>query len=303
MRFSITRISKPNLFIYLMLLSVVLLLMPAPWKGWIRGIVQPLGWLQSMASSAARVVRAGVESAARRPPPPEDVARLAAEVQELRRQSAAQALEIQDMSRMLDDLSGMRDQLRSESARIIFGTVLGGSGSPRHETLTIWPGSQNGASSVKVGDWVAAGLPEELRSENATGRELLLRQWLIGRVSEVYPYRSTVRLTTDADFGAARVVAAKRMPDGRWKRSEREGLLYGLGNGKMQVRSSPVDFSGEGYTHALAVLPGQPPITICVGKIVGSRRLPEAALHFNVDVESMGDVRRLGDVYVLSLGQ
>lgn len=297
MRSAITRVSKPALFTYLMLFSVVLLLVPVTWKGWLRGIVQPIGWIEWVFSSSARSTRDAAGAIGRANPSEADFERTLAEIGELQRQLAAQSVEMDDLRRMLDDISGIRDQLGTGGAKILFGAIIGGSPTPKRETVTIWPGSLHG---VRVGDWVAAGLPEELRDESATGQQLLVRQWLIGRVSEVQPYRATVRLTTDAEFGPERVVAARRLADGRWQRSGREGLLRGNGNGRMKIASSPVDWHAEGYSLALATLPGQTPIAVCVGRITGSQRVPEAALYFDLNVEPIVDSRRIGSVYVLS---
>lgn len=291
-----SRIPKPAVFAYLMLLSVVLLLVPPSWKAWMRGLVQPVGWIEGLVSAGARDLRDGADRVLHRQAVEQDPAQLREEIEELRRQIAAQSLRLDELSRIVDDLTGIRAQLRG-SGRIVFGSVLGGSPTPRRETLTIWPGSLHG---IKSGDWVAAGVPEEHRDADLTGRELLMRQWLIGRISDVQPYRSTVRLLTDPESAPLRVVAARRLADGRWQRSDREGLLHGVGRGAMQVRNAVADWHAEGYTLVLAALPGPSSVAICVGRITGASRLPDAALWYNIAVEPPADARRLDTVYVLS---
>jgi hypothetical protein len=140
-----------------------------------------------------------------------------------------------------------------------------------------------------------------------SGRQLLMRQWLIGRVSEVQPYTARVRLVSDPKFGASQagepVCLARRLADGRWQPTPAKYVLSGRGSGRGVISRADADYWSLGYELVLATPGPDLPVTLSIGRIVGSRRLEESALHFDLDVQPLGDVRALSWVYVILTGR
>ncbi|MBU0618497.1 MAG: hypothetical protein KKI02_12335, partial [Planctomycetes bacterium] len=167
---------------------------------------------------------------------------------------------------------------------------------PQREVLTISKGARHG---VQVGDWVAAGIPPAQRPPAATGRELLLQQWLVGVVAEVQPHLSRVQLTTDPQFGTQLAWAAQALTDKTWEVAERRCGLVGLGDGRMRIDRAAVDYLTAGYTIVLVPISHPQPIALAVGRIVASEPL-ETGVHYNFQVEPWADARELSHVYVIS---
>ncbi|MFQ5807577.1 MAG: rod shape-determining protein MreC [Phycisphaerae bacterium] len=258
--------------------------------------MSPLAWVFSRAT---RQTRQTVESLTRPAPTREELEQLRHYNQRLTLQVGQQQLLIAEMERQLADLSGLRDQLGDLRAKIIFAAVVGGDTSPRRETITISKGRRQG---IERGDWVAAGMPEAERDPVATGRDLLLRQWLIGRVTEVQPYVSRVQLATDPDFGTERAWAAKTLMDNTWQVAGRPCGLEGFGDGSMRIRQASEDYLATGYTIVVVPLADPQPMALAIGRIIASEML-ETGLHYDLEVEPWGDPQALSHVYVISLSR
>jgi hypothetical protein len=139
---------------------------------------------------------------------------------------------------------------------------------------------------------------------NRTGRELLARQWIIGRISEVHPFTARVRLMSDPTFTRQRVRLAKPLADGALAVSDRECLLYGASQrGHMTIIQAPADFYKEGYTAVLIPAEAGLPSTFLAGFVTGSTPVPNAPLHFDLDVAPPAAARELTRVFVLSTAQ
>lgn len=296
MRLRLARPSKPTLFAILMVASACVALLPARWTGCVNGVAQPLGWFQWAVSGGARRTLEHFQGLGVPPPTPAEVRELRRQNEELARRLRHQQVTIAQLESRIAELTGLREQLDDHRAKIILASVVAGDASPRRDTLTISRGQRHG---VRLGDWVAAGSPAAEYDPAETGRDLLLRQWLIGRVSEVYPYLSRVQLTTDAQFGPQRVWTARPTPEGSWELGAAESVLRGLGNGRMRIDRASENFLEAGQTVVLVPLVHPRPLALAVGRIVGARRL-ETGLHYDLEVEPWGDARRLGHVYVIS---
>jgi cell shape-determining protein MreC len=280
-----------------MVLAAVLALLPVPWTGCSGGVLQPLGWLAWAFSSGTRQVHQRADHLTDPAPTRGEYRNLRQRNEELTRKVGHLEVEIAELGQRVAELSALRNQLGQLRARIILASVVGGDTSPRRETLTISKGRRDG---VERGDWVAAGIAPEERDPAASGRDLLLRQWLIGRVSEVQPYISRVQLTTDPQFGPQRVWTAKALADGTWDVGDRQCGLVGLGSGRMRIDRASEDYRASGYTIVLLPLAHPQPPALTIGRIVASETL-ETGLHYNLEVEPWGNPRALWNVYVISL--
>lgn len=285
------RPSKRVVFATLMGVSLLLVLLPVRFKLWIGGIAQPLTWPAQIIATIRSSVRAW------NLPDPEDVAVLAGENERLRRQVAEQSLRIEQMRQEIEQVTHLARQLDDKGAIVVIAQVLSGPTSPRRETLTIGQGSK---AKIHEGDWVLAGAPLEDRHIKL-GRDRMSRAWVVGRITSVQPYRSTVTLATDPLFGRIAVRIARRLDDGRLQRVERDDvLLQGEGGGRMRVPGSEVDFFSTGHRVVLATIPTTLPTLLPIGEIVGSQTTPQSSLHFDLDVTPVGDALSLTHVYVVS---
>lgn len=299
MRPSQWRLTKPAAFAILMIATALLALLPVRWTGCTDGLMLPVSPITWVFSGGTRRARSAVDGLAAPPSTRDDFERLRRQNERLARQVGQQQILIADMEQVVADLSGLRDQLADPRVRIVFAAVMAGDASPARETLFISKGARHG---VAVGDWVAAGVPAAERDPAATGRELLLQQWLVGVISEAHPYLSRVQLTTDPQFGTQLAGVAKPLTDGTWEVAERSCGLVGLGNGRMRIDRAAVDYRAAGYTIVLAPLSQPQPLALAVGRIIGSQRL-ETGVHYNFEVEPWADARELSHVYVISCSE
>jgi cell shape-determining protein MreC len=286
-------------FAILMVAAAVLALLPASWTACSGGLTQPLGWLGWGLSSGTRHARQAASGTPELGPTLAEHSTLQSEYEELGRKLGHQQVEIAELERLVADLSGLRDQLGDVRAKLIFAVIVGGDSSPARETITISKGQRHG---VQVGDWVAAGAPSAARAPGNTGRDLLLRQWLVGRVSEAQPHISRVQLASDPQFGVERAWPGKELDTGGWELADGQCGLEGLGAGQMGIRQASQDYLADGYTMVLVPLRHPRPMALVVGRIVASRAL-ETGLHYELEVEPWGDAYELSHVYVISFSQ
>lgn len=279
--------------------AALLALLPGRWTRCADGLGQPVSPLTWILSSGTRHARETLKSVGQPTPTREGFEQLRRQNRRLAQQVGQQQLLIGEMERQVAELSGLRDQLADSRARIIFASVVGGDTSPQRETITISKGRRHG---VEQGDWVAAGAPPAERDPAATGRDLLLRQWLIGRVDEVQPYLSRVQLTTDPHFGPQRVWTARALADGTWQLADQQCGLTGSGSGIMRIDRASKDYRAADYTIVLLPLAYPQPMAMAIGRVVGSQTL-ETGLHYELEVEPWDDPYTLSYVYVISLSQ
>jgi len=299
MKFALPRLTKPSLFAWLMALSLLLSLMPAGGKRWMAGILQPLGFIEWMLTGVAHNVRSIATDISQPPLTAEQSDRLRDEVEELRRRIGYLGDENEELRRQIARLTGLADQLRDTRAQIIIAPILGGSATPRRDELTI---SKGDFAGVRIGDWVAAAAPSGKSPTDASGRELLTRQWLVGRIVDVQPYQSRVRLITDADFGPERVVPARIKKDGTWERAEQEALLYGEGRGEARIKGVQRNYFEDGFDQVLVPLGALRSTAMLAGRITGSQSRQDSALLVDLRVAPVGDATTLMQVYVISIG-
>lgn len=297
MRSHYSRTSPNAVFLGLMLISLALLAIRPQHKAWMSGVVQPISWIQTFAISAAQGIRS--VAAAWSTSANDDPGLLRERLAALERQVGTQSVQIAELEEALAEISALRATLRDERIRILPTTIVGGSSSSARETIDIACGSRHG---VSVGQWVVAGPPAADDAPDSP-RQRLARYWVVGQVTGVQPYVSTVRLCTDRGFPALRVSAAKPLPDGRWKMADKQCILVGAGGGRMRIDSATIDYFAEGYVAVLAELNLGSATTLPLGRIEGAKILPQSALHYDLDVAPWQDLRGIAEVYVLLSGE
>jgi cell shape-determining protein MreC len=284
-----------------MVLAAVMALLPVAWTSWVRGLVQLVGLPQWAVSGTGRYVADAADPGPI--PSAAEFSRLIEENARLERLVAGQEAWLADLETRFDEVSGLRGQLGELGGQIVIAPVLGYDASPRRETLLIGRGSLSG---VREGLWVAAGTPAAERNPERTGRQLLLEQWLVGRVTEVHTRVSRVLLATDPQFGAPQagepVSLARIGEDGGWQTTAARYVLSGRGHGRMEITRADADYRSLGFDLVLVPASMELPTALSIGRITGSERLPESALHYNLSVELLGDPRRVSYVYVIVPG-
>lgn len=230
--------------------------------------------------------------------PPDEAEALRREVSQLRRLVGHQHQWVTELERQLEEVTGLANQLADSDARILVAPVLGFDTSPRRETILIGRGSLRG---VETGMWVAAAASPRKEDPTITGRQLLMRGWLVGRVVEVRPYTARVQLTTDPGFRQL-VRTAKAMPDGVWVPAEEECVLYGRGSGTMLISEAEKDYLLTGYRVVLAERGEYLPVGLTLGQVVQSRQVESSPLHVDLVVHPWDAVTDLREVYVIITG-
>lgn len=290
------RLSRISLFTVLMVTSLVTATLPTRWTAWSGRVMQPLAWAQYFGGWMTRRPIELVEDQVLdgRSVPLREYLALEDQLADLRMQLRHQTLSLQALGDRIDQLTGLRDQLRDASARIVSARILSGDSSPDRDTLTISVGSLSG---IEVGDWVVSG--QRVGDEKATGREVVWRQWLVGQVSEVQPHVSRVRLATDRAFGPIKVSIVRTADDGSLDPAEGVCVLQGLGDGRMVIRQATRDYMAAGYQFAAVRLPAAVPLVMTIGELTATRGRTDSPMHFDVELHPPGRVRPQSMAYVL----
>lgn len=279
-----------------MLAATVTSLLPVRWTRWTGNLLQPLAWVQWVVSGGTRTAIHNALS----PPtgavvPLDEYESLDATVDGLRRQVLHQQLALDALGRRFDEVTGLREQLRNDSTRIVLATIVGGDTATGRETLNISPGALRG---VAVGQWVVAGRPLD-PEETATGRQLLLRGWIIGQIADARNHVAHVRLSTDPVFGPIRVSLARLGADDSFELAPNACVLEGAGRGRMVIRQATRDYLADGYSDVLVEMAGSTPVVLAVGRLTGSRVRSDSPLHYDLTVEPVASVRDLTHAFVL----
>ncbi|TWT44011.1 Cell shape-determining protein MreC [Phycisphaerae bacterium RAS1] len=286
--------TKQGLFTILMFGAAVAALMPGAVSGWVRRFFQPLAWFEAPITGVSQAI-----SGQRGPPlTAEEAARLRVENEELRRLLGQQGLRVDDLENRLADITGLRSQLSDASAKIIIAAVMAYDGDPNRETLKIAKGSVAG---LRKGQWVAAGVDAARRDPAETGRDLLMRQWLVGRVVAVEPYVGRVQLSTDPQFREP-VIVAGAGADGRWKLGEERCFLRGKAHGRMEISQARRDYVAAGETLVVCPPSADLPLHLSIGQMIRSRPLDASPLHFDIEVRPWRAWQELSYVYVIAVG-
>lgn len=297
--------SKTGMFWILIAASAVsAFVLPSRWTAPLRRLFQPLALLQWPVSRAVTTGDGArgelAPGSMSREEALELAERLRRENEELRDQLANQAGLLLSERQRVADLSGLTDQLADTHVQIVIAPVVSRDANPRRATLQIVL-SQRQRALVREGGWVAAGRRPMAADRQTGGRELLHRQWLIGRVSEVQTRVARVQLTTDPNF-QNEVRLARLDADGALLLAEEGCVLEGRGHGRMRISRATRDHFTDGYRIVLAPASEMLPTPLILGRVVGSERRKDSAQHFDLQVAPWGETERLSHVYVVSTG-
>ncbi|MCG3128196.1 MAG: hypothetical protein CHACPFDD_03072 [Phycisphaerae bacterium] len=280
-----------------MVLGLILALLPTSWTGCLRSPMQALVWLQAGVDSAANSARDALPAGSAARLSPDESERLKRRCEELERQVRHQELRVGDLEEQVAVLSGLRGQFSDAGAKLVLAHVVAADAAPGRESLLIDRGASSRDAPIAVGQWVAAGGSDAAADD---GRTVLMRQSLIGVVSEVFPYTSRVQLATDRHFGPRRVRMAAALADGALSPLERDCLLYGAGGGKLLIREAPGDFFKQDYRFILVPRDAQLPGQFLLGELVASAPVKGAPLVFNLSGRLLVDAASVRAVYVIA---
>lgn len=287
------RWSTARTFVALLVLAAIMSILPSRWTGGLRNLAQPLQWVVTPVSSLTRALTRRGSTLAENTLSPVDAA-LQEENERLSRQLGHFSLEVAQLREEIDRLSGVRGAIGDENARILIARVVGPVSDGQRDALRLSRGEFQG---VTKGQWVVAGLRNA--DDGLSGRELLARQWLIGRIDEVYTQESVVQLTTDREFREV-VQLARPTDDGGWELLPTQMPVYGTGD-KLEIRQAAADYLAAGAPIVVAPASSQLPMPMTIGRIVKSERLEATQLHFNLTVQPWGPARQLEYVYIIAL--
>jgi len=272
--------------------ALTALILPTAAARWIRGLFQPVAALQWPVASATRKAADAAHDVLEPRITPEDARRLYHENQELERLVVQQQIALEEYQQRWERVTGLRGVLPGDDVKLVLAPVVSYDADRRRDTLRIGLNERT-ASLVKVGQWVAAGL---LQTPSA---DLLARQWLIGRISEVQLRFARVQLVTDPKF---RVEARVAILDAntRWTLSEESCLVEGVGDGRMVIRQVARDYFAEGYRLVFVPASRELPVPLAIGELQSSRRRSDSSQHWDLSVTPCGSVELLTHVFVIT---
>ena len=285
--------SKSRIVVILIATSIVcVVFIPNSCTRWVRGLFQPAGLVQWPASSAARATDAVLERAFAEDISPEEARRLQAENQELQRLVVQQQLDIEEWRAAWERATGLRELLPDTDVKLVLAPVISYDADPRRETLRI---KLTAASRplIKEGQWVAAGMYK------TPSRELLSRQWLIGRVSEVQTRLARVQLASDPKFRVD-VRMAVVGADGTWGLGGEGLVLDGDGNGEMVISQATRDYNAEGFRMVMVPASRSLPFPLSLGEVSSCEQRKDSSQHFDLRVRPWVPVEQLTHVFVIS---
>lgn len=279
--------------------AVTAFVLPSSWTTWVRGVFGPLALPQRLVSWGARGSAEAVGSLAS-PTISQDQAReLQRENEVLKRQVAQQRMRLGVVEQRLADLTGLSGQLPDSHVRVVIAPIVACDRTASRATLRLTL-SERQSRLVRKDQWVvAAEAPRPDWDAQATVRDLLDREWLVGRVSEVHPRVADVQLTTDPRF-RTEVRAARVLVDGTWQLAEEGCVLVGVGHGKMRISQSVKDYGKTDF--GIVVVPPSRDLAIplSVGRIESSAPRSDSARHFDLTVTPWERFERLTHVYILA---
>lgn len=288
MRAAFRKINKQHVYLAAMGASLLLSLLPASAGNSIRGVFQPVGWLQSAAVTGLRQLLAGVRGT----DTPGGLSASDAERLATERQLLQQAALIEELERQVEILTGLRGQLPHQRGRIILARVIAYESTPARAALTLSRGSQAG---IESGQWVVSGSPD-VHSTTRTGLQSLMRQWVLGKVVRADPYQSQVELTTDRRFLSRASLMRPDAPDAPLL----DVLVRGTGDGLMveQVPGNPLE---SGYTAILLGPAAGLPFNLLAGRVIQASAVAGAPLYSHLMAEPILPARELSNVCVLAV--
>lgn len=183
------------------------------------------------------------------------------------------------------------------------------------DSMLVERGSYRGVSWQ---DWVASRLfvTEGGESGVTEGQAVLARECLLGRVEQVSPYMSRVRLLSDVDSPRIQVQIGSRGDKGV-ELVDYPCSLRGLGRGRMVIEDVPYQYvqveDGEerAADHRRRIQQGDLvltaggqlglPMPLVVGKVAAITQVPKKRLVYTVNVEPVVSLAEIREVFIIPL--
>lgn len=183
------------------------------------------------------------------------------------------------------------------------------------DSMLVERGSYRG---VNWQDWVATRLfvTEGGESGVAEGQAVLARECLLGRVEQVSPYMSRVRLLCDVDSPRIQAQIGSRTDNGV-EFVDYPCSLRGMGRGRMVIEDVPYQYvqANDGAEPAAGgqrrIQQGDMvfsaggqfglPMPLIIGKVTGFSQDPKKRLVYTVNVESVVSSAEIREVFIIPL--
>jgi cell shape-determining protein MreC len=272
---------------------------PRAWTAWLRGFFQPLALIQTPLSWVPQGVQVTFEGVGEEPLPQNRARALLAENEALQRQVAQQHERLASAEETVAQLTRLKAEALDSQARVVIAPVVAFDANPRRATLLITLNERQ-RRFVQKDQWVlAATSPLPDWDPNATVRDLVDREWLVGRISEVQPRVARVQLTTDPAFKAD-VRAARVLPDGTWQVAGERCVASGWEGRELRISQVTEDYFKSGYRIAIVPAGHGLAAPMTVGQIMGAMPRDDSPQHFDLRVLPWGTAAQLAHVYVLA---
>jgi cell shape-determining protein MreC len=272
---------------------------PRAWTTWLRGFFQPLALIQTPVSWVQQGVQVTFEGVGEEPIAQDRARTLVAENEALQRQVAQQHERLAGAEQTIAELTRLDSEVLDSRARVVIAPVVAFDANPRRATLLITLNERQ-RRLVQKDQWVVAAtapLPEW--DPNATVRDLVDREWLVGRISEVQARVARVQLTTDLAFKAD-VRVARVLPDGAWQVAGERCVASGWEGCELRISQVTEDYFKSGYRIAIVPAGHGLAAAMTVGQITGAVPRDDSPQHFDLRVLPWGTAAQLAHVYVLA---
>ncbi len=302
MRWNVRRISKPKLFVGLMVASAASLLIPSRFTHSAKNPLQLLAAMQWAVHDTAARTSDGVRAAIRPAVAPEEFDRVDRMREALQHQVAAMTDSIASLQNEIGALTGWRQRGLAEGVRMVPARVVAADARAWRESLLIDRGSSDG---IEEGDWVVT---HDYSAAPGGGErpaaEILKSECLLGRVTERTPLTSRVTLLTDTEFLPWIRVRIGRIERDRLSGTQEYFSLQGRGRGRMTVPDVPARLCGpEGIRTGDLVIssPGEPglPLPMVIGVVDRIEPHANNPLLRNLMVSPRRPVRSVRRVYII----
>ena len=272
--------------------------LPARWSAWARRFFQPLALAQAPFAWAARGVSNVADAGGGASPALVEASALVEENEALQRQVAKQRLRLQQAEARVAELTRLNLGVLESRTRVVIAPVVGLDSDRRRATLLVTL-SERQRRLVRRDQWVvASAVPVPEWDPNASVQDLIDREWIIGRISEVQLLVARVQLTTDPAF-RAEVRAARVRSDGSWEFAGSGSVLVGAGEGTMLISQATEDYFRSGFRIVVVPAGRELAAPMTLGRITGAQARNDSPQHVDLRVAPWGVVAKLSHVYVL----
>ncbi len=303
------RPSKPAIFFVLMVFSAVNLLLPTRWSDSLKHLTQLLVPVQELFYRPAVLTRRAAAQFLESNDGPGGSG--GPNRRALENVIVFQQGLLEQVRRENAELRGLRGRTVARDARLIPARVVARDPAAQRGALVIGRGASGG---VTPGDGVVSRVFIDHGADEGieVGFAVLARESLLGRVEQVSPYVSRVRLLTDPD-SRLRVQVGRIMGE-RFSAVPYPCTMRGVGGGRMRIADVPEKYLAPGDAGTAArddqIRPGdlvataadEPglPAPLAVGRVVDIVREPPKRLVASIEVVPLVDANAQSDVFVVA---